>query len=284
MLPLPSFTFTILDTLAPPLPSAADPSVTLWRDRDGNLSALSHHHNEERWLHVLGVASFRLDVEADEVGAVPMGDVSPHQLEDEFQRTVWPAALQLKGWEVLHASAATTRRGVVALCARSETGKSTLAFGLGKRGYPLWADDAVLLSVQKEETFTSPLPFYMRLRPASASYFGLSGRELERGRLPCPPERSEHAAETLPLQKIYLLEQVPEAVRAVSFRASSPAEALPDLLQHAIYFSYNDPLRKRLMMRHYLELVTSIPIVKITFRRGLRYVPEILDALEEDMR
>ena len=48
-----------------------------------------------------------------------------------------------RGWEALHASAVLSPQGVVAFCAGSGTGKSTIARGLSERGYQLCADDAV---------------------------------------------------------------------------------------------------------------------------------------------
>jgi hypothetical protein len=50
-----------------------------------------------------------------------------------------------RGYEALHASAVLTELGVVAVAAPSGTGKSTLARELERRGWPLFADDTVVL-------------------------------------------------------------------------------------------------------------------------------------------
>ena len=80
-------------------------------------------------------------------------------------------ALQVSGREVLHASAVRSPAGVTALCADSETGKSTIAFGLSSRGYPVWADDLVAIEVSDQGGVAISLPFTMRLRPPSAALF-----------------------------------------------------------------------------------------------------------------
>ena len=98
------------------------------------MGAVSHVVDEEHWLHVLGLASFQLDLAENAVVAVPWEYATREAIIEEFQTTVWPTFLQLQGWAVLHASAVSTAWGVVAFCARSEGGKSTLAYALSRDG------------------------------------------------------------------------------------------------------------------------------------------------------
>ncbi len=79
-------------------------------------------------------------------------EASPDSIEDTYRRGVLPLVLQLRGHEVLHASAVSTASGLLVLCGVSGTGKSTFAYGLSRRGYPLWADDAVVLDIEDEDT------------------------------------------------------------------------------------------------------------------------------------
>src|SRR5690606_18526516 len=97
--------------------------------------------------------------------------VSPALIQDSYQRCVLPLVLQAAGTEVLHASAVLTPRGVLALCAESGTGKSTLAYGLSRRGYPLWADDAVAFEADETCTNAMPLPFALRLQRDAVRFF-----------------------------------------------------------------------------------------------------------------
>jgi hypothetical protein len=278
---LPSLTLKIIDSEPPVLPNDTDPDVTVWRDRHGVLGALSHQQGGERWLHVINLASFKLELDHLEVIAIPAEDV-PHELvEDEFQRTVWPTALQLQGWEVLHGSAIQTAGGVVAFCALSETGKSTLAYALTQRGHSLWADDAVLLNFSAKDISASTMPFQVRLRPASASYFGHAASESDTvfGRVRREGKKSQEQG---PLKAICLLEKLPETSETtLSITQVSATEALPELLKHAIYFSSQDKERKREMMGHYLSLAMQVPIFRVSFCHGFDRLPALLAALEQ---
>src|SRR5919106_5320553 len=108
---------------------------------------------------------------ATPVNDAPEVEVWRDSILDAYYRSVLPMALQAQGAEVLHASAVLTPRGVLALCARSGTGKSTLAYGLSRRGYPLRADDAVAFENSGAQINVRPLPFSIRLRPDAAAFF-----------------------------------------------------------------------------------------------------------------
>lgn len=276
----PAFVLELQEAAPPPtLPGPDEPGVTQWRDSDGALGALSHAVGDEHWLHVLGVASFCIGKQSNVVTAFPAAGSQPGAVEDEFQRTAWPAALQLAGHEVLHASAVATPDGVVAFCAKSQTGKSTLAYGLAERGHRLWSDDAVVLSVTPKATLASSLPFQVRLRPASATHFGFAAAELERGRLRRP---GSQVSTQLRLHRVCLLERAaPGSDSLLTTESPPPAEALAGLLQHAIYFSAHDLPRRRLMLRNYMTMLSTVAVVTVRFRPGLGDLGRLLDALEE---
>lgn len=272
-------TTTARELVPPPLPHPDDDRVTGWRDGRGRLAALSQLVAGEPWLHVLNVAAFRLDLPGCSVTAVVAPQAPPGAVEDEFRRTVVPVALQLQGWEVLHASAIRSADGVVAFCAPSETGKTTFAYGLRRRGYPLWADDALVLDVTPEAVQVQPLPFEVRLRAPSAAYFGheqvapTGGRVLRDG---------DELVGTLPLRAVCLLARgADDATPLVRVDESAPPQAVPGLLDHAIYFGFGDAARKRRMIESYLTLATLLPVYRVTFRSGLEALPAVLATLEE---
>src|SRR5690348_15445299 len=144
---------------APDAPSLADNGVEKWLDNDGAVAAYGGSADGRHWMVLPRVGSFWFSDERDEVAAYPDTDVSDPVVEDSFRRIVLPMALQVKGLQVLHASGVSGNKGVVALCAVSETGKTTLAYGLSQRGFRLWADDAVALRVTGSGVEAVPLPF-----------------------------------------------------------------------------------------------------------------------------
>jgi hypothetical protein len=263
---------------APPPPAATDPAATLWCDHQGTVGALSHTVAGKRWLHVLEVASFRLEPTHNRVLAVPCAGADPDTIFDEFERTVWPTLLQLKGCEVLHASAVRTAQGVVAFCAPSNTGKSTLAHALSERGYPLWVDDALAAEGRSEGVLSYPLASHVRLRPSSASYFGLPLEQAVRGRV---RRAVASGHKPLPLLAVYVLERATQLPNGEVMRVEPlPAPgALAELLKHALFFS-QDTARKRQMIAQYAQLVNRVPVLRLRFRAGFDAFPSVLDALE----
>ena len=122
----------------PPWDTCAEP----WPDHEGVIYAYGHVEGSQHWIHIPGVASFSFSAASEEVEATVSHDHSD-DLIDAFHRRVLPMAVQVRGREVLHASAIRADAGVVGFCGVTRSGKSTIAFGLHDRGYDLWADDMV---------------------------------------------------------------------------------------------------------------------------------------------
>lgn len=279
---LPPLTLVITtpgELVPPPLPTADGEHSTPWRDARGRLGALSHVVSEEPWLHVLNVASFRLELARGRVSAVAAPNAGPDAVEDEFRRTVIPAALQLQGWEVLHASAIRVEDGAVGFCGRSEAGKTTLAYALGRRGYPLWADDALILDVTPARVVVEPLPFAVRLRSASASFFGHERDTSVRGRV---VRAGEDAVGRLPLTAVCMLQRVEgsDAKPILGVDLLTGPRAVASLLDHAVFFDFDDAVGKRSMIERYLAVANLVPVYSVAIRSGWDDFPAVLTGLE----
>ena len=214
-------------------------------------------------MHVVGVGTFTFEDAAHEVVAYPEADVDADLVTDAYRRTVLPLALQALGSEVLHASAVRTPSGVVALCGVSGTGKSTIALALSRRGYPLWADDAVELRIDGAAVDALPLPFRLRLKNESLAHFGGGA----------PTELVEPEAGVL--SAVVVLERGTD----VTLRAVDAAEAFTLVLTHAYCFDLDEEQRKREMTDTYLRLCTLVPIYAATVPEGFGQLDEISDAI-----
>ncbi|MBA3474630.1 MAG: hypothetical protein H0T57_15655 [Rubrobacter sp.] len=276
---IPELSISNVD-LAPALPDANDPEVQVWRDLDGTICGYGHTVGGAYWMHLPGLASFCFGGGEDRVTAIADPPVREDQILDAYHRNVLPMVLQARGQEVLHASAVLTPRGVVALCAVSKTGKSTMAFGLSRRGWPLWADDAVAFETLDSSVRAIPLPFGVRLRPESTAFF-----DQDSVTVGANPSRIDDRVEAEPTQlaALFLLNRVHEGndSAAVQIHELSSAQAFTDVLAHAYCFSFQDVERNRSMMRHYLELVARIPVFKIRFRPGFETFPAVLDGISQ---
>ena len=238
-------------------------------------------------MELVGVGTYRLDSRSGEVLVNGQHSVSTTRLTDEYYRTVLPMLWQAEGLEALHASGIVADAGVIALCADSGAGKSTIACGLHRRGYALWADDAV--AFDKEARFvTYPLPFQLYLRPEASSYFeseGSSPARSSRGQDDCAATRPRRLAAMFILEKLGADEPASHLRNSVvRIRRLSAAAAFTALLNHSYCFSLHDLDRKHQMLENYLDLASQEPVYSLCFRSGLRHLPDLLDVIEPVIR
>ena len=234
-------------------------AARIWRDPGGRVFGCSSVEDERARISVKGVARYDAPPHADVVFATPEPDAAPEDVAAIFARFVRPIVLQLRGAEVLHASAVCGSKGVVAFVGPSMSGKSTLAAALGARGHELFADDAVLWRALPESIIATAIEFSPRLRPP------VSALRLRRGRTITEGEASMAA--------ICFVERVsPDG--AVALTRLDPAKAAPAVLAQALAFWLADEVRNRAMVANYLELVARVPIFSLA-------VPWDLDRLDE---
>ena len=132
----------------------------------------------------------------------------------------------------------------VALIGASGVGKSTVAYGLAALEHTQWADDALAFRIDGPNAIAVTLPFVLKLRPASAAYFGtsLSATVVNR------PE-----PQTARLAAVFLLDRADSADVVSSITRLDPAEALAALLPNAYRFQPQSSKRKRSTLRAYLD-------------------------------
>lgn len=263
---------------ATPLPYPVTGSgVEVWRDLNGVITAYGEIRREHCWMHLPGIASFRLPRDGSENCVAFTNGIEEALIVEAYRRHVLPMALHSTGWEVIHASGVHRGRGVIAFCAPSETGKSTIACALGCRGYTLWADDALAFAPSANGIATTSLPFEMRLRSSAAKLLSdchKNGSSTGNGH--------EAVEQTLtPLLAICVLRRTTNGDRPVSIRQLYSGNALEAVLPNAWCFTLRDVERKRRMMNSYLHLIARTAILDVCFQAGLENLPIILDAIED---
>jgi hypothetical protein len=258
----------------------------LVHDASGRPWARGARRHDELWVDVPGIATFHLEADRSTLRAIVDDSVGPEAVLDAYYGTVLPLVVQeTHGLEVMHGSAILTPSSprVVAFCGSSEAGKSTIAFGLAARGYSQWADDAVAFRVNPGRSVEAlGLPFTPKLRKSSASYFRASAAG------PQAPTRltvvNDFTLRPALLSGIFLLEPGLESLsdRGVELERLTPGPALHAVLSHAYKdrFERRSDQRRRQTIDAYLELVGSVPVVSVRFRRDLDRLPEVLDEIE----
>ena len=257
-----------------PVPTPPDRSWNIWLDPTGAAGAYASQRGSEYWIDVSNVAMFHYSAVTGQVVGVARDSIPEQQVRASYCRIVLPSLLQALGYEMLHASAIRTQRGVVAFCGDSAAGKSTIATGLSRRGYPVWADDALVLEVGARISAVA-LPFVVRLRQEPAEFFGLPGRG----------DGSSY--------DLFGIEEDPVDLAAVCVlrrRAGSEGgevigchrgtAALTALLAHACAFNLEDLDRKRRMVTQYLAVAARVPVFEAVVQPGLERLSELLDQLE----
>ena len=229
------------DPIEPPTWDDGDPSVHARRNLDGSIWAYSYAEGSEQWMHVPGIASFRFGSRGEEAVVVPEPGtplVSRAVLEDAYQRAVLPMALQAHGEEVIHASAVIMEDGVIAFCGRSQTGKSTVAYGLHRRGCRVWADDTLVFDASAEFVQAIPYPHRIRIRAEAAEYFDL--HELRRRDTSKLDRARTGPGRAGAVGVIFLLEREAQASKQVETVRLTPAQALTRVIEHAYLFRLDD--------------------------------------------
>lgn len=260
---------------AGPGEAACDGDGESWLDAAGRCVAVSRTERGRHRLELPGVATFLFEAEGP-VRAIACAGIERRAVARAFRHSALPLVLHALGREALHASGVLMREGVVAFCGASGSGKSTLAYALHRRGVSQWADDVVALDVSDARVAAIPMPFEVRLRPASASAFGLGQRFVEIAAEPGPTRE--------PLAAIFVLTRVEDAAVALGSSRLHPAAALAALLPHAFCFTLRDRERKRLMLQRYLVLVREIPVWELRVGGAIEELDVVLDAVEAAVR
>lgn len=255
-------------------------------DSGGREIGLAGSSEEGAWIHVYGTATYVLRPGSDRIVAVPEAGADKAEIADRWHRLALPLLLQAAGLEVLHASAVRTERGIVALCGHAGVGKSTLACGLGRRGYPPVADDALAFRVAQDQGVVGvPLPCRLRPRGDGGGYVS-PDRHAPGGRPSPPLDELPRAGPTAPLVTVLVLDRESPAAARAAFEIERlpPVAGFLSLLAHAWCFDPADFDRMREMMWGYLELAARTPIWRAQLPDGSRHLRPVLARLENWLR
>jgi hypothetical protein len=225
---------------------------------------------------------FSYNRKLDEVIAFVDEGVKRSDVAEAYSRTVLPLIQQARRGQVLHASGVRTTSGVVAFCGTSGTGKSTIAYGFARRGYPLWGDDAICFATSESGVESIPLPFDLLLRAETRSFFETASDSVTSS------DANGVATEPRRLAAVCVLQACdtrpsstgsPEA--SVRITALTFAAAFTMTLEHAYSFGLSDKDQRARLVDNYLELVASTPVYDVRFEHGLEQLGSVLDRIEQ---
>ncbi len=204
-------------------------------------------------------ARFRLDRNMRRLECAPTHDGL------DWQRAligkVLPAISVMLGYEALHGAVVDSPEGVVAIMAPSGAGKSTLALELLGRGWPLFADDVLILEDSDGTVRAHPGTPHMNV--AETLPDGIDPRTLGDTLGVLAGERWLTAKQTTrrprPIRMLCMLERSPELASEARTLTSSPLPLAPYMLGLS-----SDPARQRSRFALYADLMESTPLVRLT--------------------
>jgi hypothetical protein len=245
--------------------------VIEWFDDDGEVSVRAFSEGDLRWIDCPGFGVFAFSLGSCEVRVWPEPDIQYEAIVDTFEM-IQPVILQALGWQALHASAAVGPAGVLAFCGNAGSGKSTLAFAMHRAGWPQFADDALLLRLDRDHQTACPLSFRPRLRRASRAYFVQTH---------CPsPSFLRSQSADVPLAAVFILGRN-DRLSGPHVSLRPQARAFSDLLAHAHCFDVEDPTHARQLVQDYLGLVSRVPIFNLEYPPDLQQLPRLTGAVME---
>jgi hypothetical protein len=274
---LPTLTLDLQDPAELDRGWSGTTDLPAWRGRLGDgLDLTIEHGSAGDLLFAYGHrARFRLH------GDMAYLDCAPEHPGLDWQRAliskVIPAVSVMRGYEALHAAAIDSPEGVVAIMAPSGSGKSTLAIELLGRGWPLFADDVLVLEDDAGTISAHPGTPHMNLAEHSPSATDPQSLGDTLGVL-----AGEHwlaaantTTHTRPVRMLCLLERGAGLRNETRSLGLSPLPLTPYMLG-----LQNEAQRQRDRFTLYADLIESTPLVRMT--ADLKQPPRQLADLLED--
>jgi hypothetical protein len=193
------------------------------------------------WLRIHGIGCY-LVTNGEEIIVCPVPGARPLDVRAYLLGTLFVVLCQQRHFLPLHASAVSSRKGVVAFLARSGQGKSSLAAYLAPRGFSVLADDVCLIdSASSGPAMVIPTAPWLKLWRNSLEHLGRQVQGLERVfseddkyRFPLP-----NTLQPEPIGRLVFLETNPNLNQgsAIEMQELSAVEAIPLLmdLTHQAY-------------------------------------------------
>ena len=199
-------------------------------------------------------------------------------------------AIQLAGRVILHASGMVVGGRAVAMSAPSGMGKSTLCAAFGRAGYPLLADDMLVLDSSPDAWMARSYLPQIKLWDDSLAAFGEPADAftpvlswVDKRRIVVNERWGTIADGTFPLSTLYLLEPMPSPSTELTIR-TIPVEQAALHVMAAMYMP--ETLRGRRAVTAFdaaAKMAESVPVRRLRYYRSFENLPAIREAVLRDV-
>jgi len=256
-----------------------DKNIETWSDINGKICAYGERIGKEFIFYIPKIGYYSFYQKSDVVTYFDSFHCNKTVVKDVFFRTIIPMYLNVNGMQTLHASGILTKNGVIALSGQSGVGKSTLAYELYKKGYRLWADDAVTIRIHKSRITSFQLPFTLRIKDKHRRIMNLNFTD----------GSNYHSFNKLKKYKVN--EQINCIIELVRINTTNskkfsivklnPGNALKSLIKHSYCFTLKDSDIKKKMIDSYLKVTKATAIYRLNFMDGKSLIPDIVNKIEQ---
>lgn len=249
---------------------------------DDNWSRRTYASEDGQCLYQIyqGVGKFQVK-QGQEIWIDPEPGVTEAKIRAFLLGPVLGALLHQRGCLVLHASCVRMEAGAVAFMGAARQGKSTLTSFLHQQGYPLVADDKVVVKLNTPVPTVIPGFPLFRLWPDAVAALGLENQQLPQ--LFPGIEKQIHYLEAgfctdpVPLVALYVLNTADK----IEISPLTGQDAFWELTSQrymapAIQFIGEDP-RQFWQMG---QVVQRVPIYQLSRPRRFEVMPEVIRCLE----
>jgi hypothetical protein len=297
------------DIAMPELPAVADPPDWSFTTTTRRLS-----HGVPRWFHrwrnpgesptlsfsrpapghyllrFHGRADFSIDIAGRSIAGLRRGRATHTTLRHLLIDQIMPLVLSRERL-VLHASAVATPSGAAAFVGFTGSGKSTLAAALAGCGFPLLADDCLVVETSGRAIVAQPFYAGARLWPDSVRAVGKSlrssapvahytrKRRLDASHLACQPV-------AMPLSRIFILDRPSARGRRASLELTRlrGADAVVALLECTFQLDIHDADAVRRTFERQSHLVRALPVHRLSYPWQLARLAEVRGAIARGLR
>ena len=254
-------------------------------------------------LRFFGLADFSFDTAGRNICCYPLPQTPPQTLRHLVLDQVLPLVLNLRGQEVLHATAVLTQAGVCAFTGLTGTGKSTLAANFLQAGFAVMSDDCLVIEEQQAQVRAVPAYPGLRLWDDALVALRDGAKQLApvahyttKRRIVATDTLTNFPTQPQPLIRIYALvrQDVNQdmgktaetggqvSVQSVQIERLSWQEAYAELLPHLFRFDITD----RQMMKRQFEwlagIIEKVPVSRLIVPAGFERLDAVRAAILAD--
>jgi hypothetical protein len=249
---------------------------------------LEDHSSYVRWR---GLGEFLVSANGRSIAFTRVAEAPMESFQVYLLGQALAFALVKNGFEPLHATAISVGDQAFAILGGSGFGKSSMAACFIAEDHGLLTDDLLLLQVGPEGVEAHPGPPRIKLFPRPARFF--LGRAAfgvrmnpHTGKRIIPLEPPQAVSRPLPLSAVYALASPDEArrTRYVEIEPLPKREAFMALVSSTFNYVIVDGDRLERQVAETTRLVDRIPVKKVSYPRGLGFLPSVRKAILADLK